>query len=129
MVTCTATLSFVKDKGGLMSYKEEMQDKMHKLVDGLIETFGGPDTPMTHWNILLLKYSIESQRVFAEIYQDYLNNPLKYNEENYEENINNMMKYFMKASLEMTKLWRNNRENFLKVQSEIVKDYLGVIQE
>ena len=112
-----------------MSSQAEIQEKMRRFIDSLIEDFGGSDEPLTRMSMLFLTHAMESQRIFFNLYKEYLDTTFKEDDDLYEENMKKFAKSAMMAYLEFIKLQRNNREKFKKVQSDIVKDYIKVLQE
>ena len=113
-----------------MSYKEDMQDTMRKIIDDIIEKFGGPDTSMTHLNLLFLSHMMESQSIFLKLYQEHLKTkPFQDHDDDHEEQIKGMTKAFMSSYLEFMKLYRKNRKKFIDIQSDIVKEHLECIDD
>lgn len=113
-----------------MSYKEDMQETMRKIIHDIIENFGGPDTSMTHLNLLILSHMMESQSIFLKLYQESLDTEsFQDNEDSYEERMKHMTKVFMSSYLEFIKLYRRNRKKVINIHSDIVKEYLEFIDD
>jgi hypothetical protein len=112
-----------------MSSQADIQEKMHRFIDSIIEDLGGSGTPLTQMSILFLTHSIESQNIFFNLYKEYLDTTFKEDDDLYEESMKKFAKNSMLAYLEFIKLQRKNREKFKKLQSDIVKEYMESLQE
>lgn len=113
----------------MSSNKEDLKEKMHRFIDALIENSGGPDTPMTRMSMLFFEHFMGSQEILLRLYKEYADARIDKGDDVYEEDMKEMARKFLQAYLEFLELQRKNREKFKKAQSEIVKDYLDMVQD
>lgn len=111
-----------------MASKEDLREKMSRFIDALIDDFGGIDAPMTRMNMLFLSHFMESQGIFLKFYKEYLDERVGQGDDGYEEDMKEIARKFLQAYLEILDLRRKNRDKFKKVQSEVVQDYLDIVQ-
>jgi hypothetical protein len=108
-----------------MFYYQGMQDTMPKFFDEIARNFSEFHLPLSHAYTLCLKQFLEFQMLFLKCYQQNLH--AQAHDTTLEDNINGMVRNLMASHIEFLRLERQNREEFLKMQSEIINNYLKVL--
>jgi hypothetical protein len=102
-----------------------MQDTMTRFLNEITQNFSEFNIPLSHWYILSLKQFLEFQMIFLKYYQKNLHDQAFDN--SLEENVKSMVRNLMASHIEFMRLERQSREKFLKMQSEIIDNYLEVL--
>jgi hypothetical protein len=102
-----------------------MQDTMTRFLDEMAHNFSEFNIPLSHWYILSFKQLLEFQMIFFKCYQKNLHDQELDN--SLEESVKSMMRNLMASHIEFMRLERQSREKFLKMQSEIIDNYLEVL--
>jgi hypothetical protein len=112
-------------RGDPMFSHKGMQDTMTRFLDEIAQNFSEFNIPLSHWYMFSLKHFLEFQLIFLKCYQKNIHDQEFDN--SLEDNIKGMMRNLMASHIEFMRLERQSREKFLKMQSEIIDNYLEVL--
>jgi len=108
-----------------MFYHKDMQDTMTRLLNEMAQNFSAWHMPLSHLYALPLKQFLELQMIFLKAYQKNLHD--RELDSSLEDSMNGMMRNLMASHIELMRLERQNREQFLKMQSEFISNYLELL--
>jgi hypothetical protein len=102
-----------------------MQDTMPKFFDEIARNFSEFNLPFSQAYALCLRQFLELQMLYLKWYQN--NVQVHAHDSTLEDSINGMVRNLMASHIEFLRLERQNREKFLKMQSEMINNYLEAL--
>ena len=115
------------ERGQQMFRDEAMRAAMHRFFDDFSNMFSEHGAPLSLLGSMFLRPFLECQRAMLQCYQKSLEE--RVSSESTEERMKQLTKVFMSSYLELIKCQRENREQFMRMQSDLIKNYLGVLDD
>ena len=104
----------------------DIHDSMKKFLDEMAQVFTKNDNPMLNLYSLPFKAFLELQRSTLKSYQR-MEEILLHRDS--AETINSFLREYMNLGLELIRFQRENSENLMKIQSDMIQMYLNRIED